>query len=231
MRIAVSSSSFFTDPAPDDEAEMAAAEAKEEEEARAALIAICGFVAAVGASTGIIYHNLKARFWPRLVSAETARLGLEFLTSDWHSKPSYTRFPYSFDEVKKWQKTCCFSVLPCGCACARWADTLRIAGLGGYWLQFFALLILYVIYLYGQAWYFGVVPLLLVVVQRSRVRRLFTPNSHNHFDACSYGLCWAYAITQEAMCVEEAFACQHPDIMRNHGDNERVPFAQERMAG
>lgn len=194
------------------------------------IIATVSMVGIVGVCTGIIYYNLKARFWPRLYDQERARNKLHELTLGWQTKPSPTRFPYDFDETWTWPRTCCFSWWPCGCACARWADTIRIAGLGGYWTSFFSLFVLYMVYLVCPLW-FTAVPLFLVMsVQRSRIRMFFASEGGNLCDPCAVMFCWGYQITQEAMCVEEAFSSRHPGVVSNHESSEVVPFAQERMS-
>lgn len=193
------------------------------EEEQIDIIATVAMVGIVGVCTGIIYYNLKARFWPRLYDQERARNKLHELTLGWQTKPSPTRFPYDFDETWTWPRTCCFSWWPCGCACARWADTIRIAGLGGYWTSFFSLLVLYMIYLGWQLWFAAVPLFLLMSVQRGKIRLFFTSEGGNICDPCAVMFCWGYQITQEAMCVEEAFSSRHPGIVSNHENSEVVP--------
>lgn len=127
---------------------------------------------------------------------------------------------------------CAFTVL---CAPVRWADTMRMAGLFGFWFSVgsfvVALLYLHVLavgFLRGglPAWLLmnlgvvsGLVLVLVQVYHRQRLRERFhMERSASGFveDVLLHSFCPLCAICQEARHIEEAHAVGHPAVQEAH---------------
>lgn len=146
-----------------------------------------------------------ARFYksnkPR-VMALSSRPESDF--NDWTSTP--------FDMFSDW-KVCCWS---CWCPCIRWADTMDMLGIVGFWvglLVFCGLVLLNALPGGLLLWF---VASLLWMSFRQQLRMKFDME-HNTFrtfmgDWSLYCCCWPCAIAQEARHIEEACRADHKAI-------------------
>lgn len=146
-----------------------------------------------------------ARFYksnkPR-VMALSSRPDSDF--NDWTSGP--------FDMFSDW-KVCCWS---CWCPCIRWADTMDMLGIVGFWvglLVFCGLVLLNAVPGGMLLWF---VASLLWMSFRQQLRMKFDME-HNTFktfmgDWSLYCCCFPCAIAQEARHIEEACRADHKAI-------------------
>lgn len=103
-------------------------------------------------------------------------------------------------------------MISCICPCIRWSDTMRMAGLMGFWIA-----IILMSFLYALSPFVGgissLIMLAIVTYRRQELRKLFRMNSDGTTwceDCCTYMWCSCCAIVQEARQLEEAYAVGYP---------------------
>lgn len=104
-------------------------------------------------------------------------------------------------------------IISCCCPCIRWSDTMRMAGLMGFW----AALIL-MAFLNAISPITGGITMLVMLCmatyRRQQIRKLFGIKGGDHTsmfeDCCVYCWCSCCAIVQEARQLEEAYAVGYP---------------------
>lgn len=103
-------------------------------------------------------------------------------------------------------------MISCICPCIRWSDTMRMAGLMGFWIA-----IILMSFLYALSPFVGgissLIMLAIVTYRRQEIRKLFRMNSDGTTwceDCCTYMWCSCCAIVQEARQLEEAYAVGYP---------------------
>lgn len=143
-----------------------------------------------------------ARFYkshkPR-VMALSSRPESDF--NDWTSGP--------FDMLSDW-KVCCWS---CWCPCIRWADTMDMLGIVGFWVGLLVFCGLFLLNAVPGGLLLWFVASLLWMSFRQQLRMKFDME-HNTFktfmgDWSLYCCCFPCAIAQEARHIEEACRADH----------------------
>eukprot|EP00927_Polykrikos_kofoidii_P086188 TRINITY_DN9588_c0_g1_i1.p1 TRINITY_DN9588_c0_g1~~TRINITY_DN9588_c0_g1_i1.p1 ORF type:complete len:658 (-),score=74.47 TRINITY_DN9588_c0_g1_i1:49-2022(-) len=137
--------------------------------------------------------------------------------------PTDGQWAYDLPQCLHDKRLCIFS---CCCAPVRWALTMRLAGLMGYWPAF-GLFTLFAL-LNCICFYIGCIPLIaLAVYHRQKIRLMFNIHGCTFYsitnDTLAYAFCGVCAIVQEARQLEIARATNHEALPAvENGGNQAV---------
>jgi len=123
-------------------------------------------------------------------------------------------------------------LISCCCPIIRWSDTMRMAGLMGFWAAVLIMGFLWTI----SGWtdgLFGLVMLGLAVYRRQQIRALFGMQRGDAKtfleDCCCYCWCSCCLVIQEARQLEEAYAVGYPLQIKDTWRREERPMSSTRV--